>query len=111
MFGNGRTAVKFRWGKYLGFAVERSAVHVDQPGRPRWSRRPNRGWTDNDSDKVVDCDLLNNAAQSPTTGQVDTCAAATGNGANFGQARRGDHGRSGAAQAAGACARTTTRRR
>jgi hypothetical protein len=44
-----------------------------------------RGWTDNDNDKVVDCDLLNPAAQGPATGQVDTCPALTGNSANFGK--------------------------
>jgi hypothetical protein len=45
----------------------------------------NRNWTDNDGDKVVDCNLLNPAAQGPATGQVDTCAVLTGNDANFGQ--------------------------
>jgi hypothetical protein len=47
----------------------------------------NRNWTDNDNDKVVDCNLLNNAAQGPTAAvfAVDTCAVVIGNDANFGQ--------------------------
>jgi hypothetical protein len=35
-----------------------------------------RSWTDNNGNFVVDCDLTNNAAQSPaTTGSGDTCGA------------------------------------
>ena len=45
----------------------------------------NRPWTDNDRDFVVDCNLLNASAQSPATGTVDTCAAATGTAPNFGK--------------------------
>ena len=47
-----------------------------------------RNWTDVDGDKVVDCNLLNFAAQGPTqTGAnrtVDTCGLVTGNDLNFG---------------------------
>ena len=38
----------------------------------------NRGWTDSDNDKVVDCDLLNPALNGE-------CAAATGTAPNFGK--------------------------
>src|SRR5206468_3280408 len=44
----------------------------------------NRGWTDGNNNKIVDCDLLNNAQQSTVGG--DTCGAVTGNQANFGRA-------------------------
>ena len=84
VFGNGKTAVKLRWGKYLGFASNDPPFTSTNKGATMVAT-VNRDWTDNDSDKVVDCDLLNNAAQGPATGQVDTCAAVTGNDANFGK--------------------------
>ncbi len=85
VFGNGKTALKLRWGKYLGFASNDPPFTSTNPGATLVAT-VNRDWTDNDGDKVVDCDLLNNAAQGPATGQVDTCAAVIGNDANFGRA-------------------------
>ena len=85
VFGTGKTAVKFRWGKYLGFASNDPPFTSSNPAATLVATA-SRGWTDNDRDWVVDCDLLNAAAQSPTsTGSVDTCPAATGNSANFGK--------------------------
>jgi hypothetical protein len=84
VFGNGKTALKLRWGKYLGFASNDSPYTSTNPAATLVAS-VNRGWTDNDNDKVVDCDLLNPAAQGPATGQVDTCPALTGNDANFGK--------------------------
>jgi hypothetical protein len=84
VFGNGKTAVKLRWGKYLGFASNDPPFTSTNPAATLVAT-VNRGWTDNDGDRVVDCDLLNTAAQSPATGSVDTCVAVTGNDANFGK--------------------------
>ena len=84
VFGNGKTALKLRWGKYLGFASNDPPFTSTNPGATLVAV-VNRDWTDNDGDKVVDCNLLNNAAQGPATGQVDTCAAVIGNDANFGK--------------------------
>jgi len=84
LFGNGKTALKLRWGKYLGFASNDPPFTSTNPGATLVAT-VNRDWTDNDNDKVVDCDLLSNAAQGPATGQVDTCAAVIGNDANFGK--------------------------
>jgi hypothetical protein len=84
VFGNGKTALKFRWGKYLGFASNDPPFTSTNPAATLVAS-VNRNWTDNDGDKVVDCDLLNPVAQGPATGQVDTCAALTGNDANFGK--------------------------
>jgi hypothetical protein len=84
VFGTGRTAVKLRWGKYLGFASNDAPFTSTNPGATLVGTA-SRGWTDNDGDKVVDCDLLNPALQNPATGSVDTCVAATGNNANFGK--------------------------
>ena len=77
--------MKFRWGKYLGFASNDPPFTSTNRGATLVAT-VNRDWTDNDNDKVVDCNLLNNAAQGPATGQVDTCAAVIGNDANFGKA-------------------------
>ena len=86
VFGNGRTALKLRWGRYLGFASNDPPFTSTNRGATIVAT-VNRNWTDNDGDKVVDCDLLNPAAQGPTAGvvTVDTCAVLTGNDANFGQ--------------------------
>ena len=86
VFGNGRTAVKLRWGRYLGFASNDPPFTSTNRGATLVASVA-RNWTDNDRDKVVDCDLLNNAAQGPTAAvfAVDTCAANIGNNANFGR--------------------------
>jgi hypothetical protein len=96
VFGNGKTAVKFNMGHYLDAATNDSAYTRNNPANrivsaiPSAIGQPSRGWTDNNGDKVVDCDLLNFAAQGPTqTGAnrtVDTCNALTGNNLNFGKA-------------------------
>jgi hypothetical protein len=83
LFGNGRTAIKFNMGHYLDAATNDSAYTRNNPVN-RTVSSVDRGWTDNDGDRVVDCDLLNFAAQSPATGSVDTCNALTGNDLNFG---------------------------
>jgi hypothetical protein len=86
VFGNGRTALKFRWGRYLGFASNDPPFTSTNRGATLVAT-VNRNWVDNDGDRVVDCDLLNNAAQGPTAAvqTVDTCAVVTGNDANFGR--------------------------
>jgi len=93
VFGNGRTAIKFNMGHYLDAATNDSAYTRNNPANRIQSTITARGWTDNDADKVVDCNLLNFAAQGPTqTGAnqaVDTCNALTGNNLNFGQSQTG----------------------
>jgi len=72
--GDGRTAVKVSLNKYLqGFGAQSSYPTSVNPVT-RLVSSVNRAWTDNDRDYVADCDLLNPAAQSPTTtGSIDTC--------------------------------------
>jgi hypothetical protein len=86
VFGTGKTAIKLRWGKYLGFASNDAPFTSTNPAATLVANA-SRGWTDNDGDRIVDCDLLNNAAQGPTAAvvAVDTCPAQTGSGANFGK--------------------------
>jgi hypothetical protein len=85
VFGNGRTAVKFNMGHYLDAATNDSAYTRNNPAG-RTVSTYSRAWTDNDGDKVVDCNLLNLGLQNPASGSVDTCAALTGNDLNFGGA-------------------------
>ena len=79
VFGNGKTALKFNMGHYLDAATNDSAYTRNSPAN-RIVRTMTRGWTDTNRNMVVDCDVLNFAAQ---TGP-DTCAAVTGNTLNFG---------------------------
>jgi hypothetical protein len=63
VFGTGKTSLKVNVG--------------------RLSTTASRSWTDTNGNRVVDCNLLNPAAQSPaTTGSIDTCGVNTN--ANFG---------------------------
>ncbi len=66
VFGNGRTAVKFNMGHYLDAATNDSAYTRNNPAN-RIVSTVSRGWTDSNGNKVVDCNLLNFAAQGPTT--------------------------------------------
>jgi len=78
VFGNGKTALKLNWGRYLAYAANDAPYTSTNPGATVVRNVQNRGWTDSDSDKVVDCDLLNPAANGE-------CAAATGTAPNFGK--------------------------
>jgi carboxypeptidase family protein len=81
LFGNGKTAIKFNMGHYLDAATNDSAYTRNNPAG-RIVSTYDRGWTDNDNDKVVDCNLLILTAN-------DECAALTGNSLNFGNQSTG----------------------
>jgi hypothetical protein len=78
VFSNGRTALKFRWGRYLAFASNDVPYTSSNPAATLVATVTNRGWTDSDRDYAVDCDLTNAAANGE-------CALLTGNLANFGR--------------------------
>jgi hypothetical protein len=78
VFGTGKTAIKFNWGHYLAYAANDPPYTSTNPGFTVVRDVQNRGWTDLDNDRVVDCDLLNPALNSE-------CAAATGTAPNFGR--------------------------
>src|SRR5207245_661707 len=82
VFGNGKTAVKGYWGRYLAYAANDAPYTSSNPAVTVVPVVTNRGWVDGNSNKVVDCDLLNPAAN---VRGGDTCAAVQGNQANFGQ--------------------------
>jgi hypothetical protein len=77
LFGNGKTALKFNMGHYLVSATNDGRYITNNPAG-RAVSTVDRGWTDNDKDFVVDCDLLNFQANNE-------CAGLTGNNLNFGK--------------------------
>jgi hypothetical protein len=79
LFGNGKTALKLNWGKYLAYAANDAPYTSTNPGATIVRNVLNRGWTDSNGNLVVDCNLLN----PDLNGE---CAAVTGNSRNFGQA-------------------------
>jgi hypothetical protein len=84
VFGNGRTALKFRWGRYLAFASNDAPYTSTNPAATLVSTVA-RSWTDSNNNRVVDCDLLNMAAQNTAATGGDICAVVAGNAANFGR--------------------------
>jgi hypothetical protein len=86
VFGNGKTALKFNIGHYLDAATNDSEYTSNSPAA-RIVRLGTRNWDDRTfpvgdprrDNKVVDCDIMNFAANGE-------CPAATGDTLNFGQA-------------------------
>jgi hypothetical protein len=75
VFGSGKTSVKVNVGRYLE-AAQNGGFFIALNPTGRLSTTTTRSWTDSNRNFVVDCDLLNRAAQSPaTTGSIDTCGA------------------------------------
>jgi hypothetical protein len=89
LFGNGKTALKFNYGKYLSYAANDSPYTSTNPGATivrSVTGNNRRSWTDGNNNYVVDCDLLNPAAQNNSASGGDTCGAANSTAANFGKA-------------------------
>jgi hypothetical protein len=83
VFGTGRTAIKFNWGRYLAYAANDSPYTATNPGATVVRNVLNRGWNASvaaggNGDYVVDCNLLNPDANGE-------CAAVIGNARNFGK--------------------------
>jgi hypothetical protein len=76
VFGTGKTALKFNLGHYLDAATNDSEYTSNSPAA-RIVRTASRNWQDTDRDKIIDCDIMNFAANGE-------CAAATGDALNFG---------------------------
>jgi len=75
LFGNGKTAIKVNFGKYLEPTSNANNYILANP-ITRIATTANRSWTDANGNWIPDCDLRNPAAQSPTTtGSIDTCGA------------------------------------
>jgi len=84
LFGNGKTAVKVNLGKYVQAATADSIYSANNPANRIVKSITSRGWTDNNHNFVVDCNLLNPAAQNNAATGGDTCAALGGANLNFG---------------------------
>src|SRR3954463_1388964 len=78
VFGTGKTAVKFSIGHFLDAATNDSEYTSNSPA-VRIVRTAARNWQDSNGNKVVDCDIMNFAANNE-------CAALTGDALNFGGA-------------------------
>ncbi len=76
VFGDGKTALKFNAGKYLDAATNDSEYTSNSPAA-RIVRTASRNWNDTNGNKVIDCAIMNFAANGE-------CAALTGNLLNFG---------------------------
>jgi hypothetical protein len=76
IFGTGRTSVKFNMGKYLSGASI-SGIYADANPAQRAVNEYTRTWTDVDGDRVVDCNLLNFAAQNNSAAGGDICGGPT----------------------------------
>jgi hypothetical protein len=72
LFGNGKTALKVNWGKYLAYAANDAPYISSNPAVTIQSVVTTRAWTDGNNNKVVDCDLTT-TAQNIRNG--DTCGA------------------------------------
>ena len=70
LFGNGKTALKAHWGKYVGGLSAGTGNPVGN-----LSTNATRTWTDVNGNFNVDCDLLNVAAQDLTATGGDCCGA------------------------------------
>jgi Carboxypeptidase regulatory-like domain len=85
LFGNGKTALKFNIGHYLAPATNDSRYTLNNPAQTsKIVTSVDRNWTDDNKNFVVDCDILNFAAQTSAGGK-DTCGQITGNSTNFGK--------------------------
>jgi hypothetical protein len=84
VFGTGKTAVRVNIGKYLQAATNDENYWANNPAMRTVTSVLNRGWTDSNKNFIVDCDLLNPAAQNTSAAGGDTCGPAVGTGPNFG---------------------------
>ena len=64
VFGNGKTAVKFNFGRYLAPATNDTPYTQNNPASRIVDTTPSRNWQDGNGNYVVDCDILNPAAQT-----------------------------------------------
>ena len=106
LFGNGKTAVKVNFGKYLEPTSNNNNYILSNP-IGRIATTAQRGWTDSNGNRTPDCDLRNQGAQNLTATGGDICAAS--NAQTFGTRRRPPRTSTRRSSAGGACGPTTGR--
>jgi hypothetical protein len=74
VFGNGKTALKVNFGKYLEPTSNNNNYILSNP-IGRIATTAQRGWTDSNRNWIPDCDLRNQGAQDLTATGGDICAA------------------------------------
>jgi carboxypeptidase family protein len=74
LFGNGKTAIKVSFGKYLEASSAAGTYTALNPIN-RVITTTTRAWTDSNQNFVADCDLLNPAAQNLSASGGDICGA------------------------------------
>ena len=82
VFGNGKTAVKVSFGRYLE-AAQNGGLFVSSRPTSRVSTTATRTWTDANGNFTPDCDLLSNVAQDLRGSGRDFCGAVANT--NFGK--------------------------
>jgi len=82
VFGNGKTAVKVSFGRYLE-AAQNGGLFVSSRPTSRVSTTATRTWTDANGNFTPDCDLLSNVAQDLRANGRDFCGAVANT--NFGK--------------------------
>jgi len=79
LFGNGKTALKFNYGKYLGQAALSGIYASANPAR-RTANTVTVNWDDLNGNRIVDCDIMGmlNAARSRQAAKVPNANTVSG---------------------------------
>jgi hypothetical protein len=84
VFGKGKTAVKFNFGRYLAPATNDQNYPANNPAN-RIRTTLSRSWTDGNGNFAVDCNILDPVAQNNLASGGDNCGAIGGADLNFGK--------------------------
>jgi Carboxypeptidase regulatory-like domain len=74
LFGNGKTSLKVNVSKYLQAANNDAQYTIANPATT-FQQTTNVSWTDSNSNKVVDCNVMNKAGENNTATGGDICGA------------------------------------
>src|SRR5688500_4464335 len=72
VFGTGKTSVKVNFGRYLE-AAQNGGLFIALNPTGRLSTTTTRAWTDSNSNKIADCNLLSSASQDLRASGGDVC--------------------------------------